>query len=227
MAEVAAALMPHHRDVPHQIKTRIVGGNDDHAGAQMRRSLGVCDGHADGEGSAVRRGSVPFLAVDDVIVAVLDRCSVHHDRIGAGHFHLGHGKAAADPALHQRPQVFFLLFLGAEFVKDLHIARVRRLAVEGIMPDGCPAQSLRHQAVFHQIKAHAAVLLGLIGRPQLHLFHHFSFLFQHRFHLGEVPGEKLVLQGDQLFVHELIDHAGNGLHFVRYCKIHMLLLICR
>jgi hypothetical protein len=74
--------------------------------------------------------------------------------------------------------------------------------------------------VLDQIQAHASQFLGVVGRPQLHLPDHLPFFFQHREKFHEFAIQEFRLQGDELFVHKLIDHLQDDLHFFRDLKIH-------
>jgi len=222
VAEVIASGVSHNGDVPHQVEARRVARHDDHARAQIRRGLGIGDRHDDRELGAVGRGAVPLLAVDYVIAAVLHRRGIHHDRVRAGHFDLGHREAASDFSLHQRPQIFLLLLLRSVFMQDFNIARVRRLTAEDEMPEGTAPQLLRHKRVLHEVEPHSAELLRVVGRPQLHLLHHTLLFLEDREHLPEVLRGELRLERYELPGDDLADHTAYGLHLFPYFKIHGL-----
>jgi hypothetical protein len=183
-----------------------------------RIRVGHC--HDDGESRAVGRGGIPLVAVDHVVAAVRRRAGLQHHRVGAGHVHLGHGKAGAYPARDERLEVFFLLLGRAVFHEYLDVARVRGLATKGVDPGGGAGQGFAHQAVFHQVQAHAAVFSRMQGSPELHFFHHLAFLGQDRLKVVPLALQKGGLQGKKLLVHELVDEFQHGLHFFRYGKIH-------
>ena len=144
VAIVVASRVSHNGDVADEVEAGGVVGNNNHACAQIRRGLGVGDRHDYGELGAVGRGGVPFLPVYHVIVAVLHRRGVHHDRVGACQLDLGHGEAASNFTIHQRPQIALLLLLGPVFMQDLDVPRVGGLAAEDVMPERRASELLRH-----------------------------------------------------------------------------------
>ena len=93
----------HNVDVAYKVETGSIGGDDNHRGAVVGRRFRIGDCHDHGKCGAIGRRRVPLLAVDDVVVAVLDRGGLHHHRVRARHLDLGHRKAAADLPLDQRP----------------------------------------------------------------------------------------------------------------------------
>ena len=90
----------------------------------------------------------PFAAVDNVIAAVLLDGNRNVRGVGGGHIRLGHGEARADFAGQQRLQPALLLRLAAIADQHLHVARVRRGAVEHLRPPMRAAHDLRKRRVF-------------------------------------------------------------------------------
>ena len=142
MTEIVFTGMAHDRNIAHQVEPGGVGRDDDHAGLQIGSGLRVGNRHDNGKFRAIRRRGIPFLAVDDIVVAVFDGGGIQHDRVGAGHVHFGHGKTAADFAVHQGLQVFFFLFFGSELMQDLDVAGIRCLTAKDIVSQGRTPQAL-------------------------------------------------------------------------------------
>ena len=70
------------------------------------------------------------MPVNYVIIAVLHRGGVHHDRIRAGHIDFCHCKTAADIPRNEGSKKFIHLFLIAVFMKNFNITGIRRLTSE-------------------------------------------------------------------------------------------------
>ena len=109
-------------------------------------------------------------------------------------------------------------------MEDLDIARVGRLAVEGIVPQRGPAEAGRDKPVLDEIEPHPAVFPRMVGGPKLHPAHDPALLGQDGNEVPEILDEKLRLQGNQLPVHKLVYHGGYGLHLVTDLEIHSDLL---
>ena len=130
---------------------------------------GFGDGHDDGEVGAVGRRREPLLAVDHVVVAVLDGRRAHHHRVRARHLRLGHREAAADLAFDERAQVALPLLLGGVGVQDLDVAGIRRLNAEHEVAERAAAERLAQQPVLDHAQPEAAELDRMVRRPQPHL----------------------------------------------------------
>src|SRR5438105_15630573 len=103
MAEVILPFVAHDRNIAHQSETGGVGRHDNLAGTLMRfGGIWIGNGHHDGESGAVGCTCEPFMAVDDIVAAVLERGSDHPGWIGAGKLRFSHGKATSNLAASQR-----------------------------------------------------------------------------------------------------------------------------
>jgi len=121
-----------HRVVPDDGDPCRVGRDDDHRLLTVGRSSGVGLAHDDQHGAArVHRSTGPPLSSgDDVLVAVPLDPGGDVGRVAAGDVRLGHREGGPDLAGQQRLEPAALLLLGAEQVKQLHVAGVRGLAVD-------------------------------------------------------------------------------------------------
>ena len=123
---VVVVVVAHHRDAALDAEAGRVGGHDDLAEAEVGvRVVGVRHRHHDGERRPVRAAGEPLVPVDDPVVAVAHRRGAQQLRVGAGHLGLGHGEAAADLPVDERPQPARLLLVGAVAPEDLGVARSR------------------------------------------------------------------------------------------------------
>ncbi len=137
-------------------------GHEDHALAPVTLGVGIRDAHDDQQLAARghRAGRPPLAAVDDVVVAVaLDpRGDVRGVR--GRHLGLGHGERRAHPALEHRAQPPLLLLGRPEQGQELHVAGVRRRAVDRLGRDPrVAARDLRQRRVL-QVRQAGAVLVG-------------------------------------------------------------------
>jgi hypothetical protein len=106
------------------------------------------------------------VPVDHPLVAVQLGAGGEACGIGAGRLRLGHGEAAPDLALEQRPQPLLLLLLGAVLGEDLHVARVGRRAVVDHRGDEAPPHLLAEHPVLPVGQAGAVALVGHEQVPQ-------------------------------------------------------------
>src|SRR5262249_18979622 len=74
-------------------------------------------------------------------------------------------EAAADAPGDQRIEPGTLLLGGAVLVQDLHVAHVRRLAVEGVVSEWSASELLADEGKLEQGQPHAAELAVEEGRP--------------------------------------------------------------
>ncbi len=128
--------MTHDRDVPHPVEPRRVSGHNEHARPQIGGRFRIGHSHDDGEFRAIGARCVPLLAVDHIRIPVLYCRGFQHNRVRPWHIHLGHGKAAPDLALHQRPQVSLLLILCSMQVEDFDVTSIRGLTTKNIVAQG-------------------------------------------------------------------------------------------
>jgi hypothetical protein len=130
-------LVPEDGQVADDLQPRGVPGDQDHRLLAVRGAVRVGLAHDDEDLAALVRGTAgpPLAPVDHVVVAV-----AHHRRldvagVGRGDVRLGHREAGPDLALEQRVQPPLLLLGRAEQHERLHVACVRRPAVDGLRGD--------------------------------------------------------------------------------------------
>ena len=143
------------------------------------RRIGLTHDHEDPAVGVQRPGRPPLAPVEHVLVAVA--LDTHPDvgRVRRGDIRLGHRKPGADLAVEQRPQPTVLLLLAAEVMQDLHVARVRRVAVARLRGDLGSAHDLRKRRVLEIGQPGAVLGVGKEQVPQpapsrlsLQLLHH-------------------------------------------------------
>jgi len=118
---------------PNDADARQPGGHQDHRLLLVARGIvGIGLAHQDVELAARVAGAArpPLAAVDHVMVAVALDAALDVGRIRRGDVRLGHEERRADPALEQGLEPLLFLLLGAVALDRLHVARVRRRAVE-------------------------------------------------------------------------------------------------
>ena len=93
-------------------------------------SVGIGNGHHNGKSGPVRCAREPFMAVDDIIAAILHRPGVHQDGIRAGKLGFGHGKATPSFTANQRLQPGLFLLGSGMLDENFRVANVRRLTIE-------------------------------------------------------------------------------------------------
>ena len=100
-------------------------------------AVGVGLAHDDEDLAALVGGTAgpPLAAVDHVVVAVADDRRLDVAGVGRGDVGLGHREAGPDLALEQRLEPPLLLLVGAEQHERLHVAGVRRPAVDRLGRD--------------------------------------------------------------------------------------------
>src|SRR5262245_39282622 len=120
----------------------------------------------------------PLVAVDHVGVALADDRRLDVGRIGRRDLRLGHDERRADLALEQRLEPLLLLCLGAVALDRLHVAGIRRRAVERLGSDGRAAHDLAERRVLEVGEPRAALALrqeeipeAALARIGLQLFH--------------------------------------------------------
>jgi hypothetical protein len=217
---VAGADVAHHAHVAHQVEAGRVGGDDDHAGALVRRCVGVGDRHHDGERSAVGGRREPLLAVDHVVVAVLAGGGGEEHRVRSGGLGFGHREAAADLAGHERPQEPVTLFGGGVLVEDLDVARVGRLRAEHGVTERRASERFAQQAVLDHREALAAEVDGVVRRPQPHLADLLLRGGDERVERCRIAVEHLLLDRDEFPIDELVHHREDGGHLLSDLEVH-------
>ena len=139
----AAALVAHHRDLPHELVARRVGRDEDHRRALVRLRVGLGDDHDDAE-------AAPSAPDENHLCALITHSSpsrtaraAQQRRVGAGDLRLGHPEERARLAGDERLEELLLLLVGPEQVEDLAVAGVGRLAAEDELRDECCGRSPR------------------------------------------------------------------------------------
>ena len=132
LAVAGAAVVAHHRHRPDQVEARRVGRHEDHRGAGVGVCLGVGDHHHDRDRGADRAGGEPLVAVDHPLAAVEHgaasaACAGPSRRPRARSSRSRSGSRRRAAAAATRSFCSGAAVLG----DDLHVARVRRRAVEG------------------------------------------------------------------------------------------------
>ena len=166
MRRPAVALVPHDRDLPHELVARRVGRDEDHRRAPVRLCVGIGDDHDDAEARAVGAGREPLVRVDHPLVAVALRATAQERRIGAGDLGLGHPEERARRTGDERLEEPLLLCVGAEQVQDLAVPGVGRLAAEDQLRDEAAADLLVQVRVLEEAAARAARLRRQMRRPE-------------------------------------------------------------
>lgn len=145
------------------------GGVDryqDHRVLLVARRVRVGQAHEDQDLAAriAGAGSPPLAPVDHPVVALALGARLHIGGVGRGHARFGHGEGRADLAAQQRFQPGALLLLAAVAHQHLHVAGIRRGAVEGFRPDQRTAHDFRQRRVF--VVGQPGTILGL-GQEQV------------------------------------------------------------
>ena len=133
------------------------------------------------------------MAVDHVVVAVAHGAGAQLGRVGAGGLGLGHRKATAELPFQAGFEPLSFLLGRAELGQDLHVAGIRRRAIEDIGPNAAAAHDLAQRGVFGVLKSLAVLFIREEQVPQPLGF---GLLAQ----LGDDFGfVMLVARGDYLF----------------------------
>mmetsp|Transcript_37696 Transcript_37696/g.56248 ORF Transcript_37696/g.56248 Transcript_37696/m.56248 type:complete len:247 (-) Transcript_37696:482-1222(-) len=77
----------------------------------------------------------PFVTIDDVVVPIRFDPSGDVRRVAGRHSGLGHGEGGSNFGSQERLQPLLLLLRGAVLLEDLHVACVRRVAIEDVVHD--------------------------------------------------------------------------------------------
>jgi len=111
-----------------------IAGHDDDAVAPGARGIRAGDAHDEQE-TALRmvgaRGE-PFVAVNDVAVAVAADAGCDVAGVGGGDVRLGHGEGGVELGAEQRVQPAAPLLRRAEAKQHLHVGNIGRVAVEDL-----------------------------------------------------------------------------------------------
>ncbi len=156
-----------HRQVALDDHAGRVERDEDHRVLRVARAVGVRNPHHDGDLAArVHRAAAPPLApVDHVLVAVGDDRRRHVRGVARGDVRLGHPEARADLALEQRLQPALLLLRRPEHREHLHVAGVRRSAVDRLGGDLDAATGDLGERRVLEVRQPGAVLL--VGQEEV------------------------------------------------------------
>ena len=171
---------------------------------------GVRLAHEDEELAArvARAGREPLAGVVHVLVAVAHDAAGDVRGVRRGHVGLGHGEARADLAGQQRCQPALLLRGRAVAREHLHVARVRRAAVEHLGREGHRAHDLGHRRVLEVREPRAAVVAGEKEVPETLRAGLDLELVDHRRHGPAMAAELRLddgLGGEHLGLHEALE----------------------
>ena len=177
MTGVIAALVAHHVDVSHELKSRRRYRNDDLARAFVSiRRIRIRYRHHDREARAFGRRREPLVTVDDVIVAVLHGRRAHPRRVRSRMLGFGHRKTTAHVAARERREVFLFLLGRAMVQQDFHVADVGRLAVEQVVSDRCAAELFADERKLRERETEARRVLAASAAPRVpSRFNFFAF----------------------------------------------------
>jgi hypothetical protein len=176
-------------------------------------------------GSA-RTGDPPLAAVDDPLLAIALDARLDVRGVGGGDVRLGHDEGRADLTVEQRDEPAVLLLVGAEHGEQLHVAGVRRGAVQRLGRDVAAAGQLGQGRIVEVVEAVRP--LGLVRQeevPQAEVARLGLQLLHDRRTVMRVPGvgDRLlvgVLGGEHLVAHERGEPVVEGLGGVAQLKVH-------
>ena len=157
-----------HRQMPHDRDARSVARHQDHRLLLMLGRVRIGLAHEDHDLAArvAGAGSPPFTAVDDVFVAVAVDRALDVGCVARRHRRLRHAEGGADLAVEQRLQPFLLMRLCPVALYCLHIAGIRRRAVEYLAGPQDPAHHLAKRRVFDVVEPRATMRIRQEQVPQ-------------------------------------------------------------
>ena len=155
-SSIRHAVEAQHGQRSHNPDARRVFGNENHRlpGVAVRAGR-VRLSHEDNDlATGVRRaGGVPFAAVDDIISAVPNDRAGYVGRVGGGDVRFGHREGRSDFARQQRLQPTRLLRFVSIAKDRLHVAGIRRVAVEDFGRQMRPSHDLAQGRVIEVAEA--------------------------------------------------------------------------
>ncbi len=113
---------------------------------------------------------------------------------------------------------------GAELHEQLHVAHIRRLAVEDIVAEWAPPELLGHVGELGQRQPGAAVRLGHVGGPETRFAGPRPAGLKLRQDRDEALLQKSLLEGVDLLGKEIADEVGDRLNPRGRGKVHGVLL---
>ena len=166
---VRRVVVAEHAERAQDLDARRVDRHQDHRLLRVARRLRVGLAHEDHDLAARVAGArgPPLASVDDVVVAVALDARFDVGRVGRGHRRLGHREGAADLAGQQRLEPLLLVLGRAVAHQHLHVAGVRRRAVEDLARPGHHAHQLGQRGVLLVEQAGAEFAFGQEQVPQL------------------------------------------------------------
>ena len=208
----------HHRDVAHQLDTRRIEGHQDHALLVVRVGLRIGLAHHDQQPAVGVRGvgDEPLAPVDHVLVAVAADQRLDVGGIRGRHVRLGHGERRANLAFEQRLEPALALLWRGEQVQQLHVAGIRRVAVEHLGRPVHAPHDFRQRRVFEVAQARAGLIRLQGGQEQVPqpLRAGECLQVRHEGHRKVPLPHLLVPQADAR--HDVIVHEGAQLHAQRF-----------
>ena len=150
------------------LHARRVQRHQDHGVAQVAVGGGVGQPHEDQDLAVgvANAGAEPLAPIDHHLIALRDGRGGHVGRIGRGHLGLGHAKGRSDLAFQQRGEPTLLLRRRPVHVQHLHVAGVRRVAVEHLGGHGVVPHQLSQSGVFSHLQACTMVGIAQEQVPQ-------------------------------------------------------------
>ena len=134
----------------------------------------------------------------------------------------GHDKGRADLALDNGGEPAFFLFFGAALGQHIHIAFIGSGAVKNTgAEDGCIGLFIKARPSDHR-QAHAAPFFGSLRRPEARSF---GFAAQRLQNIEPdivmgIPVGAVVLDGQNVVLHELACFQTQGIQFWRKGEVH-------
>ena len=146
---MGGVVVTEHRQRAQHLDPGGIHRHQDHRVLLVARRLRVGQAHEDHHLAArvAGAGGPPLAAVDHPLIALAHGAGFHVGGIRGGHARLGHGEGRADLAAEQRLQPLLLLRLVAIAHQHLHVAGVRRGAVERLGADQRAAHDLGQRRV--------------------------------------------------------------------------------
>jgi hypothetical protein len=159
---VGRIVIAHHVQRARDADALGIGRDHDHALLRVLGRFGVGLAHGDEDLAARIAGArdPPLVAVDDVFVALALDAGADVGGVGGGDFGLGHGEGRADLAFQQGLEPALLELGTAVAGNGLHIAGVRRGAVEDFGSPWHAAHDFGQRCVFLVGQARAVVARG-------------------------------------------------------------------
>ena len=168
----------------------------------------------------------PFAAVDDVLVAIAHDRTLDVGGVRRSHRRLGHRERRANAPFEQWFEPLLLLFRRAVAFQHLHVAGVRRRAVEDFGRPRHAPHDLAQRRVLGVGQPGAVPGLGQEQVPQRRGFRLGLELFDHLRRLPAIALRHLRIEARlvriDVIVHELLQPCPQCLHFRRIVEVHVV-----